>query len=123
VLSAAALVGCDQRAMNEPDAFGIHFANDLSQPVVLALCASDRSVNCGHADYQDHIGVGDATAENISPDVRTEWAIEASNGKLLRCVLLYWKYWPGHDETVRLSASPRWATPCPRKTPASAYHS
>ena len=49
--------------MNDPDAFGIHFSDDLSQPVVLALCASDRSRNCEHAYYRDRVAVGKSTGE------------------------------------------------------------
>ena len=112
---------CDTRGWNDPDAFGIHFKNDLSRPVVLALCASDQSVDCEHAYYRDDVPAGGGTAENIAPDVRTEWAIESADGQLLRCILLYWKYWPGHNETVRVSEAPRWGTPCSRETPAKPY--
>ena len=73
----AGLVGCD----SEPDAFAVRFTNDLSLPVVLALCHSDRSAKCEHPYYRDHIKSGDATEENISPDIRTEWAIESDEGR------------------------------------------
>ena len=54
----------------------------------------------------------------MAPDVGTEWAIESEDGRLLRCVLLYWKDSPGHMQ-VNLSQAPRWAKPCPRHTQAS----
>src|SRR2546428_12842813 len=54
-----------------------------------------------------------AGIENISRDVRTEWAIESPNGQLLRCVLLYRRHYPGEDRQLRISAAPRWASPCP----------
>jgi hypothetical protein len=109
------VMGCDP---NEPDAFAIRFNNDLKQSVVLALCHSDHSAKCEHPYYRDTIAPGKATEENISPDVRTEWAIEDTSGTPLRCVVLYWKDWPGHDEQIRVSAAPIWAWPCPRTTPA-----
>ncbi len=103
---------------NEPDSFAVRFENDLTQPVVLALCDSDHSAKCEHPYYRDHIAPGDATAENISPDVRTEWAIETAHGEPLRCVVLYWKHYPGKPQHVRISSAPRWALPCPRATSA-----
>ena len=113
------LVGCDTRGMNDPDSFAIRFNNDLSVPVVLALCHSDHSAKCVHPYYRDRVKPGSATEENISPDTRTEWAIETEDGRRLRCVLLYWKYWPGHDMQVTVSQAPGWAWPCPRKTAAT----
>jgi hypothetical protein len=113
------LVGCDTRSINDPDAFGIRFTNDLSIPIVLALCHSDHSAKCEHPYYRDHIEPGGATAENISPDVRTEWAIKTEDGRPLRCILLYWKHWPGHDMRVKVSRAPHWAWPCPRETAAT----
>jgi hypothetical protein len=59
------------------------------------------------------------TEENISPDVRTEWAIESESGRPLRCIVLYWKHWPGHDMQVEVSQAPRWVSPCPRETAAT----
>jgi hypothetical protein len=119
LVCAVGLVGCDTRSVDEPDAFGIHFANDLSIPIVLALCHSDHSAKCEKPDYQDHIKPNGAIAENISPDVRTEWAIEIGDGRPLRCIVLYWKNWPGHDMRVKVSQAPHWAWPCPRETPTS----
>lgn len=113
------LVGCDTRGMNDPDAFAIRFNNDLSIPVVLALCHSDHSAKCEHPYYRDHIKPGSATEENISPDVRTEWAIETKEGHPLRCILLYWRYWPGHDMQLRISQAPLWTWPCARATTAT----
>src|SRR4051794_22651780 len=84
------LVGCDTQGRDDPDAFGVRFANDLGVPVVLALCQSDHSAKCDHPHYRDHIKRGHAIEENISPDVRTEWAIESESGRPLRCVVLYW---------------------------------
>jgi hypothetical protein len=107
--------GCDA---NEPDAFGIHFQNDLGRPVVLALCHSDHSAKCEHPYYRDQISPGSTYAENISPDVRTEWAIESPSGALLRCVVLYWRHYPGSEQRVRLSQAPGWAWPCSRATTA-----
>jgi hypothetical protein len=115
--AALMLTGCT----SDPDAFAIYFKNDLAQPVVVALCHSDHSAKCEHAYYRDAIAPGASGPENISPDIRTEWAIETPDGQLLRCVVLYWRSWPGHDENVRLSAAPRWASPCPRTTPASPH--
>jgi hypothetical protein len=119
-LGAGILAGCDSRAINDPDAFGIRFNNDLGTSVVLALCHSDHSARCEHPYYRDKISAGGATEENISPDVRTEWAIETPTGRPLRCILLYWKYWPKHDMQVAVSAAPPWANPCVRTSPASA---
>jgi hypothetical protein len=115
------LAGCSTRGMNDPDAFGVYFKNDLARPVVVALCHSDHSAKCEHAYYQDGIAPGSSEGENISPDVRTEWAIETPEGQLLRCVVLYWRYWPGHDENVLISAAPGWTWPCARTTPATPH--
>jgi hypothetical protein len=114
-VGATIFAGCGSR-----DSFLIRFNNDLAVPVVLALCNSDHSAKCEHPYYRDKIRPGDATEENISPDVSTEWAIETATGRPLRCVLLYWKNWPGHDMQVALSSAPHWGNPCARKTPASA---
>jgi hypothetical protein len=121
MLGVAALVvaGCSTRAINDPDSFAIYFKNDLGQPIVVALCHSDHSAKCEHAYYRDAVTPGASGSENISPDVRTEWAIETPDGQLLRCVVLYWQYRPGHDENVLVSAAPHWARPCPRSTPAT----
>ena len=121
VLAFAVLVlcGCDMSHVNEPDAFAIHFKNDLGRPMRLALCPGDASTNCAGAYYEDQVAPGAVDVENISPDVRTEWAVESISGGLVKCVVLYWKYWPGHDEAVRLSQAPAWATPCSRTTPAT----
>ncbi len=119
VVVALAVVACDSRALDGPDAFGIYFKNDLAQPVVLALCHSDHSAKCEHPSYRSNIPAGRSRGENISLDVRTEWAVETTDGRLLRCILLYWHYWPSHDEDVRLSRAPAWAWPCPRATPAT----
>ncbi len=115
------VAGCSTRGMNDPDSFAIYFKDDLGQPVVVALCHSDHSATCEHAYYRDAIAAGHSGAENISPDVRTEWAIETPGGRLLSCIVLYWRYWPGHDENVQLSAAPRWSWPCSRTTPASPH--
>jgi hypothetical protein len=101
---------------NDPDAFPVRFQNDLRQPVVLALCHSDHSAKCEHPHYRYRIEAGRSGAQNIATDVRTEWAIEAPSGQLLRCVVLYWKHYPGETQLVRLSDAPRWAWPCPRET-------
>jgi len=108
---------------NEPDSFVVRFENDLTQPVVLSLCHSDHSAKCEHPYYRDHIAPGVGYPENISPDVRTEWAIETADGELLRCVVLYWKHYPGETQHVRMSTAPRWAVPCPRPTPAVGEYS
>ena len=102
----------------EPDAFAVRFENDLGQPVVLALCHSDQSARCEHPYYADSIGMRSAGLENISPGIRTEWAVLDMHGNLLRCVVLYWKHYPGGTQHVRLSGAPLWAWPCPRATPA-----
>jgi len=126
VLSLSALVfvfasaACDARGLNDPDSFAIHFRNDLPVPVVIALCHSDHSAKCEHPYYRDRARPGASYPENISPDVRTEWAIENDSGRLLRCVVLYWKHWPGHDMEVQVSQAPRWTNPCLRQTSATA---
>jgi hypothetical protein len=118
VLSGALLMAAGCEASNDPDAFGVHFQNDLGQPVVLALCRSDHSAKCEHPYYRNRIAPGHTHPENISPDVRTEWAIETPSGKLLRCVVLYWEHYPGSEQLVHLSSAPHWAWPCPRETSA-----
>jgi hypothetical protein len=117
--AALAVAGCDTKHLNDPGAFGVYFQNDPGQTVLVALCHSDRSAKCEHAYYRDRIKPGSVEPENISPDIRTEWAVENPHGRLLRCVVLYWKFWPGHDVNVRLTAAPRWAWPCSRTTRAS----
>ena len=119
VLATLSVAGCSTRGWDDPDAFGIYFNNDLRRPVVLALCHSDHSAKCANPYYRDKIAPGSSVAENISPDVRTEWAIETPDASLLRCVVLHWRYWPRHDENVRLSQAPRWNRPCSRTTPAT----
>ena len=78
-------------ATNHSDGFPVRFQNDLGQPTILALCHSDHSAICEHPYYRDRISSGGATEENISTDLRTEWAVEDANGKPLRCIVLYWK--------------------------------
>ena len=102
---------------NDPDAFAVRFINNLDRPVLLALCNSDHSAKCENPPYTDQIDPGKNVEENISPDVRTEWAIEALGGKPLRCVVLYWKYWPHHDVQLNISDAAQWADPCSRITP------
>ena len=111
VIVAAA--GCD--FSNDPDAFAVHFVNDLGRPIVLALCNSHNatSAKCEHPAYRDSVKIGESYGENIGPDVRTEWAVETPEGELLRCVNLYWKHYPGSGQTFRLSAASPWSTPCP----------
>jgi hypothetical protein len=118
LICTVVLVGCDTRRFNDPDEFGIRFNNDLSIPIVLAICHSDHSAKCEHPYYRDHIKPGGATTENIGVDVRSEWAIENQDGRPLRCIVLYWKYWPGHDMQVKVSHTPSWAWPCPPETAA-----
>lgn len=100
--------------MNQPDAFAVRFQNDLGGSILLALCNSDHSRTCENPSYRDKLAAGSATEENISPDVKTEWAVETPDGHLLRCVLLYWKYAPNHTEIVRFSSAPAWSWPCSR---------
>lgn len=111
VVVGLALAACN--SSTEPDAFPVHFDNDLGRSVVLALCKSDHSVKCEHPSYRVSIRDGGSHEENISPDVRTEWAVEASSGALLRCVRLYWKRYPGHTPRVSLSNAAAWSNPCP----------
>jgi hypothetical protein len=103
---------------NQPDSFAIRFQNDLDTPVFLALCHSDHSASCQNPYYRDRIAPGAAIEENISPDTRTEWAVEDRYARPLRCVLLYWKHYPGADQSVQLSGAPRWSSPCSDTTPA-----
>jgi hypothetical protein len=103
-------------ATNDPDAFGVHFQNDLGEPVWLALCQSAHSATCEHPFYRERVSQGSSLPENISPDVRTEWAVESEKGALLRCVALYWKHYPGHDVQLRLSEASLWRVPCAETT-------
>jgi hypothetical protein len=121
LLAVVASLGCvaGLSGCYDDEPFGIHFVYDLSIPVVLALCHSDHSAKCEHPHYRDHIKAGGATAENIGVDVRTEWAIETEDGRLLRCIVLYWKHSPRHDMDVKVSQAPRWEWPCPRETAAT----
>ncbi len=116
LLLVVGLCGCDTRAMDQPDAFAVRFQNDLASTTFLALCNSDRSGKCETPAYRDRIAAGSAIEENISPDVKTEWAVEASDGHPLRCVLLYWKYAPDDTPTVRFSSAAAWSWPCSRLT-------
>jgi hypothetical protein len=102
--------GC--ASTNDPDAFGVHFRNDLGRPIVLALCNSSHSTKCEHPAYRDAVKAGESYPENIGY-VRSEWAVETADGRLLRCVNLYWEHYPGRDQTFRLSDASRWANPCP----------
>lgn len=65
---------------------------------------------------------GDATSENVSPDVRTEWAVESEDEQPLPGVVLYLEALAGHDMQVEASQAPRWAWPCARRTPATPVH-
>ena len=108
-LFAFVVCGCNARAMNQPDAFAVRFHNDLGGLIVLALCNSDRSRRCENPSYRDKIAAGSTTEENISPDLKTEWAAETPDGHLLRCVLLYRKYAPSHTQTVDFLSAPTWS--------------
>jgi hypothetical protein len=118
-LAAAALSGClllaacNPNATYEPDAFAVTFHNDLGRPAWLALCQSAHSASCEHPFYRYRIAAGGSYPENIAPDVRTEWAVEAQDGQLIGCVLLHWQHYPGHAQQLRLSAAPSWHNPCP----------
>lgn len=109
---AFGVAGCDAR-FDEPDAFTVQFDNDLGIPVRLALCNSDHSEKCEHPAWTDTIATGESHPENIAPGVRTEWAVLDETGTLLRCVLLYWPHYLGHDQRVALSSAPAWSNPCP----------
>ena len=110
--------GCSYAWNSDQDAFAVHFTNDLGVPVVLALCHSDHSSTCEHPYYRRGIDAGGTHAENIATGQRTEWAIDDDRGRLLRCIVLYWKHWPHHDEQVILSNAPIWTRSCLRTTPA-----
>jgi hypothetical protein len=107
--------------LTESDFFVIRFENDLGRPVVLALCRSASSAKCDHPDYRDGLAIGGATEENVTTDLRAEWAVEDRGSHALRCVVLYRKHTPKHVETVRLSEAPRWSWPCKRPTSMSVY--
>ena len=114
-LIAAALTqaGCGYlRSINEPDVFPVYFQNDLQRDIVLALCNGAPDPSCRNPGYRDRIGRGGTTEENISTDVKTEWAIEDTRGRPFRCVVLFWPHYPGHSERVRLSAASRWSSHC-----------
>jgi hypothetical protein len=101
-----------QRGSNhDRDIFTVRFHNDLSTPIVLALC--DSSATCSHPYYRDRIPSGESHPANISADLPTEWAVETEGGQLLRCINLYWKTYPGHTPDVLLSSAPRWSMSCP----------
>ncbi len=108
--------------MNQPDAFAVRFQNDLGSSTLLALCNRDHSRTCRHPAYREKLAAGKTTEENISPDLKTEWAVEAPDGHLVRCVLLYWKYAPNRTPTVRFSSAPAWSSPCSRMTSSTSLH-
>jgi hypothetical protein len=112
LLLTFALAGRD--TSNDPDAFGVNFKNDLGKPVLIELCHSDHSAKCDDPYYKNLANENTSYPENISPDVRTEWAVADTHGRLLRCMVLYWNHAPGHSPTVRLSTAPRWTNPCPQ---------
>ena len=112
--SAVALTSCT--FSNDPDSFVIEFRNDLDQPVYLALCNSAHSENCDNPHYRKRIAAGASSAQNISPDVRTEWAVESADGEMLRCVVLYWRHYQGHDMKLGLAGTPAWSNPCQDST-------
>jgi hypothetical protein len=95
----------------------VRFQNDLGQPIVLELCQSDHSTTCDHPYYRDSFPAGFSGEEMISTNYRTEWAVADTHGRLLRCVLLYWRHYNGVTPTIRLSMAPTWASPCPRQLP------
>ncbi|PZS26829.1 MAG: hypothetical protein DLM59_17525 [Pseudonocardiales bacterium] len=103
----------------EPDAFAVTFHNDLGQPVWLALCTSDHSATCEHPSYRSRIAPGGSVPENIAPDVGTEWAVQDKDGRLISCVLLHWRHYPGHPQELLLSKAPPWSNPCPDTTSAA----
>lgn len=117
--TSAALLFMGGCSAGQPDTFAVRFQDDLSQPMYVALCHSDHSATCEHPYYRDRVSARGSIEENISPDVRTEWAIEDRTGRPRRCVVLYWKNYPGSDQTVLISQAPRWHWPSSRGTAAS----
>jgi hypothetical protein len=85
----------------------------LALAVFVVSAGSSHRATCEHPAYRNSVKVGESYPENIAPDVRTEWAVETPDGELLGCVNLYWKHYPGHDLTFRLSGASPWANPCP----------
>lgn len=117
------LAACDFDGSNDPDSFVVRFRNDSGSPVQLALCNSDHSEACQHPRYLDEIAAGGYLDENISPGTRTEWAIETVDGVLSRCVVLFWRHYPGHAMQITLSETPIWSYPCPDSTAATSRRS
>jgi hypothetical protein len=111
---------CGALHTGDRDSFAVHFTNDLSVPVVVALCHSANSAKCERPYYRDRIKPGEETVENISPDVRTEWAIESQDGLRLRCVVLSLPRRLGRDVRVDVSHAPLWTSPCRHETTVAA---
>jgi hypothetical protein len=89
------------------------FHNDLGWLAWLALCQSTHSGSCERPRYRDRIAAGGSMPENIGPGSPEEWAVQVKDGRLIGCVLLYWKHYPGHAQQLRLSAAGSWRNPCP----------
>lgn len=97
----------------------VRFANDLSRPVVLAMCRSDHSAICEHPYERVRIGAGRATVQVTLAGVHAEWAVEDIAGHPLRCVILHWNGHTNSTSVVRLSTAPSWKRPCSRDTEAT----
>ncbi|MGE0305944.1 MAG: hypothetical protein AB7Q27_09305 [Acidimicrobiia bacterium] len=72
--------------------------------------------------YKDKIDVGETAGENISTNIRTEWAVVTKDGQLVKCVNLNWRHYPGHSMEIRLSWTPAWTNPCPDATESATEH-
>ena len=112
VLLVLLVAGCSADDV-DPGVMGVRFENDLPMTVRLAACHSDHSDRCDDPNSLDYLNPGDSIVANITADLRTEWAVEDSRGRLLRCVVLYWRRLPEKSPTIRLSHAPRWQRPCP----------
>ena len=97
----------------------VRFENDLSRPVVLAMCHSDHSAICEHPYDRIRIGPGRAAEEVTLPSLHTEWAVEDTSGHLLKCLILHWTAHPRSTSAVLLSSAPTWKRPCSRDTEAT----
>lgn len=115
VVLVLAAVGCGN-IVSDSDALAVRFKNDLGKPVRLALCNSDHSEKCENPAYSDPVPAGGSIEENIAPTVQTEWAVLDDRDRPMRCVVLYWQHDPLDEPVIRLSSSPRWANPCPRRS-------
>jgi hypothetical protein len=93
--------------------FGIRFRNDLTHRIVLVACNTDGGARCDLIREPHPVDPGKQYSDGIAPGGRELWAVEAPDGRKLRCVNLHWVRYPGFIPLVSLSRAPPWTTPCP----------